>query len=222
MALKYTNIFHSKALHNIPKFLFLVWHAFHTTIPQKYHNFWCRRIIDDKSCDRPSIILLLLFCPMTLFLLCNTKTMHIKSMICNSIAMFSLQPYTLVGFEPRFSIPEVVSMPASPHHRAPPRVDVMITILCDFLQFSAKKLAFFSKTNVMIKFSLVSSQKRQFYSPKNSAKLSQHRSQGNFHCLKCKKCLRLFRLPCKTISDALFRPSFPHRNLKNGSLNLKV
>jgi hypothetical protein len=32
-----------------------------------------------------------------------------------------------------------------------PRVDVMIKIFCDFWQFSAKKLAFFSKTNVMIK-----------------------------------------------------------------------
>jgi hypothetical protein len=30
------------------------------------------------------------------------------------------------------------------------RVDVLITIFCDFRQFSAKKLAFFSKTNVMI------------------------------------------------------------------------
>jgi hypothetical protein len=33
----------------------------------------------------------------------------------------------------------------------PPGVDVMITIFCDFRPFSAKKLAFFSKTNVMIK-----------------------------------------------------------------------
>jgi hypothetical protein len=32
-----------------------------------------------------------------------------------------------------------------------PGVDVMIAIFCDFQQFSAKKLAFFSKTNVMIK-----------------------------------------------------------------------
>jgi hypothetical protein len=32
-----------------------------------------------------------------------------------------------------------------------PGVDVMITIFCDFCQFSAKKLAFFSRTNVMIK-----------------------------------------------------------------------
>jgi hypothetical protein len=32
-----------------------------------------------------------------------------------------------------------------------PGVDVMIKIFCDFCQFSAKKLAFFSKTNVMIK-----------------------------------------------------------------------
>jgi hypothetical protein len=31
-------------------------------------------------------------------------------------------------------------------------VDVMITIFCDLWQFSAKQLAFFSKTNVMIKF----------------------------------------------------------------------
>jgi hypothetical protein len=31
-------------------------------------------------------------------------------------------------------------------------VDVMITIFWDFWQFSAKKLAFFSKNNVMIKF----------------------------------------------------------------------
>jgi hypothetical protein len=31
-------------------------------------------------------------------------------------------------------------------------VDVMITIFCDFCKFSAKKTAFFSKTNVMINF----------------------------------------------------------------------
>jgi hypothetical protein len=34
-----------------------------------------------------------------------------------------------------------------------PGVDVMITIFCDFCQFSAKKLAFFLKTNVMITIS---------------------------------------------------------------------
>jgi hypothetical protein len=32
-----------------------------------------------------------------------------------------------------------------------PGVDVMITIICDFWQLSAKKLAFFSQTKVMIK-----------------------------------------------------------------------
>jgi hypothetical protein len=46
-------------------------------------------------------------------------------------------------------------------------VDVMITIFCDFSQFSAKKLAFFSKTNVMItifaKTSFVLRQKRQYF-----------------------------------------------------------
>jgi hypothetical protein len=40
-----------------------------------------------------------------------------------------------------------VQIPTS-FHRG---VDVMITIFGDFRQFSAKKLAFFSKTNVMIK-----------------------------------------------------------------------
>jgi hypothetical protein len=48
-----------------------------------------------------------------------------------------------------------------------PGVNVMITIFCDFGQFSAKKLAFFSKTKVMINFfqnfSFVLSQKRQFF-----------------------------------------------------------
>jgi hypothetical protein len=42
----------------------------------------------------------------------------------------------------------------------------MITIFCDFCQFSATKLAFFSKTNVMIffsKFGFVLSQKCLFF-----------------------------------------------------------
>jgi hypothetical protein len=46
-------------------------------------------------------------------------------------------------------------------------VDVMITIFCDIRQFSAKKLAFFSKTIVMIKIlhnlALFLSQKRQCF-----------------------------------------------------------
>jgi hypothetical protein len=33
-----------------------------------------------------------------------------------------------------------------------PGVDVIITIFCEFRQFSAKKLALFSKTNVMVNF----------------------------------------------------------------------
>jgi hypothetical protein len=48
-----------------------------------------------------------------------------------------------------------------------PGVDVMITIFCDFRQFLAKQLAFFSKTNVMItifaKTSSSLSKKRQFF-----------------------------------------------------------
>jgi hypothetical protein len=33
-----------------------------------------------------------------------------------------------------------------------PGVDVMVTIFCDYCQFSAEKWAFFSKTNAVIKF----------------------------------------------------------------------
>jgi hypothetical protein len=33
-----------------------------------------------------------------------------------------------------------------------PGVDVIITVFCDFSQFSAKDLAFFLNTNVMINF----------------------------------------------------------------------
>jgi hypothetical protein len=39
-----------------------------------------------------------------------------------------------------------------PRTQCDPGSMFMITIFCDFRQFSAKKLAFFSKTNVMIKF----------------------------------------------------------------------
>jgi hypothetical protein len=53
-----------------------------------------------------------------------------------------------------------------------PGVDVMITIFCDFCLFLAKKIAFPSKTNVMIKFFgmifLCFECIRQFFSPKNS------------------------------------------------------
>jgi hypothetical protein len=47
-----------------------------------------------------------------------------------------------------------------------PGVDVMITIFCNFRHFYAKKLAFLSKTNVMIKILHnlpFLSQKRQFF-----------------------------------------------------------
>jgi hypothetical protein len=59
----------------------------------------------------------------------------------------------------------------------------MITIFCDFSQFSAKTLAFFSKTNVMIiifaQFSFVFSLKRQFYC--ENFKKSQNRSLRSIH-----------------------------------------
>jgi hypothetical protein len=37
---------------------------------------------------------------MPLFLFFNTQTMHIESIVHNSIEMISLKPYTLAGFEP--------------------------------------------------------------------------------------------------------------------------
>jgi hypothetical protein len=44
-----------------------------------------------------------------------------------------------------------------------PGVDVMIAIFCDFQQFSAIKLAFFAKPNVMINFSFLLNKKRHFF-----------------------------------------------------------
>jgi hypothetical protein len=61
-------------------------------------------------------------------------------------------------------------------------VDVMITIFCDFRQFLAKKLAFFSKTNVMIKIlhnlAFVLSRKRQFFSRDFFAKIKKNHNIG--------------------------------------------
>jgi hypothetical protein len=53
-------------------------------------------------------------------------------------------------------------------------VDVMITIYCDFTQFSVKKFSFFLNTNVMLifsKFGFVLSQKTPIFSLNFSAKI---------------------------------------------------
>jgi hypothetical protein len=47
-----------------------------------------------------------------------------------------------------FSQTHLASLAGTPS----PGVYVIITIFCDFRQFSAKKLAFFSKSNVVIQF----------------------------------------------------------------------
>jgi hypothetical protein len=49
------------------------------------------------------------------------------------------------------SEPQPFSQQTSHSHSNTCAVDVMITIFGDFCQFSPKKMAFFSKTNVMIK-----------------------------------------------------------------------
>jgi hypothetical protein len=48
--------------------------------------------------------------------------------------------------------PKTVITTLAPVYCMSPGVDVMITIFCDFSQFSAKKLAFFLITNVAINF----------------------------------------------------------------------
>jgi hypothetical protein len=50
-------------------------------------------------------------------------------------------------------------------------VDVMITILCDFCQFSAKKMAFFSQTNVMITIFAIEQKKLEQKNANFSAKI---------------------------------------------------
>jgi hypothetical protein len=57
------------------------------------------------------------FGPMPLFLFCNTQTMHIKSKPYNSIAMFFLKPYTLVGFEPGSAVSEAAGMSTAPRRQ---------------------------------------------------------------------------------------------------------
>jgi hypothetical protein len=46
---------------------------------------------------------------MPLFLFFNTQTMHFKSILHNSIAMTPYKTFTLVGFEPRSSVPEATA-----------------------------------------------------------------------------------------------------------------
>jgi hypothetical protein len=58
------------------------------------------------------------------------------------------------------------------HEKSAPGVDVMITIFCDFRQFSAKKLAFFVKNqcydqNFCINLPLFWVKKRHFFRQKN-------------------------------------------------------
>jgi hypothetical protein len=52
--------------------------------------------------------------PLNLFLKVNTQTMHIKSILYNSIDMFPKKPNTLAGFEPGSSVPEADAMSTPP------------------------------------------------------------------------------------------------------------
>jgi hypothetical protein len=44
-----------------------------------------------------------------------------------------------------------------------PGVDAMITIFCDFCQFTAKKLAFFSKTKFLQKLAVVGAENANIF-----------------------------------------------------------
>jgi hypothetical protein len=54
------------------------------------------------------------FGPMPLFLVFNTPTIQIKSIIHNSIAKFAQNPYNLAGLEHGSSVPEADAMSTAP------------------------------------------------------------------------------------------------------------
>jgi hypothetical protein len=68
-------------------------------------------------------------------------TMHVKSVPCERISATCVifKPLSERRKSPKYSCPVLIL------HKYGSGVDVMITIFCDFYQFSAKKLAFFSK-----------------------------------------------------------------------------
>jgi hypothetical protein len=72
---------------------------------------------------------------------------RVTSCVCGKVAQNVAQPIFCQNSQP------FARRKQSTHGRkfAQSEVDVMITIFCDFRQFLAKKFAFFSKTNVMIK-----------------------------------------------------------------------
>jgi hypothetical protein len=73
--------------------------------------------------------------------------MAILGLLYDHMAHFVAICYILWSYFPLWNvIPRKIRQ-----HWSGPGVDVMITIFSDFRQYSAKKLAFFSKTNVMIK-----------------------------------------------------------------------
>jgi hypothetical protein len=55
---------------------------------------------------------------MSLFLYFNTQTMKSKSLYATALLCFPLKPYTLVGFEPGSSVPEVDVMSTAPRRHA--------------------------------------------------------------------------------------------------------
>jgi hypothetical protein len=94
----------------------------------------------------------------------------VTGLVCVKIAQNVAQPifgqnnfitFTVVKSRPKFWDTSIISIKLPKENYRPkgkirpirslPGVDVMITIFCEFRQFSAKKLAFFSKTNVMTK-----------------------------------------------------------------------
>jgi hypothetical protein len=105
---------------------------------------------------------------------CYDLKMVFKKYLAKNWRTASLMQKIIIGFlEKRRFSPKPLG--GSTRGAMSTGVDVLITISFDFYPFSAKKLAFFSKTNVMIaifaKTSFVLRQKRQFFSLKFSAKI---------------------------------------------------
>jgi hypothetical protein len=86
------------------------------------------------------------FCTLSLFFPRSTFLLFL-SILSFALSLFFHTFYlSTISVHPPFS-------PSTFYHRnLKPGVDVMVTIFCDFCQFSAKKMAFFSKTNDIIQF----------------------------------------------------------------------
>jgi hypothetical protein len=95
-----------------------------------------------------------------------------------------------------------------------PGVDVMITIFSDFWQFSAKKLAFFSKTNVMItifaKFAVVWAKNTNIFAKNFRRKHLKNHNIGPRYFCRAHSNLHIYLLnessTSRSVGNTTFQP----------------